>query len=50
MPLDCRREGDPGLSCELRGAASADIKDAEYALAVALGAITVEQRTGQDSA
>jgi hypothetical protein len=29
--------------------ASADMKDAEYALAVALGALTVEQRTGTGS-
>lgn len=30
--------------------ASAEMKDAEYALAVAMGALTVEQRTGPGSA
>ncbi|MGE7157000.1 hypothetical protein ACQKJ1_25065 [Methylorubrum rhodesianum] len=30
--------------------ASADMKDAEYALAVAMGALTVRQRTGESAA
>jgi hypothetical protein len=31
-------------------AAAADMKDAEYALAVAMGALTVRQRTGESAA